>query len=110
MAKKTKTIDIPTGQLSIKWNVPESVITRFASHMVIQQIEDYFKLSFFEVKPEIQIIPSDASIKEASADCVASIIVTPSKFLAITNIFNQQAELLKKKIEAISTNDSKQPS
>ncbi len=63
----------------IRWDIPDYIITRFASNMIIQNIEDDFKISFFEIKPPIVLGPSDPRPKEVRAECVASIIVTPER-------------------------------
>jgi hypothetical protein len=98
--KKTDQKIVSQGQAPIKWNIPEDITTHFASHMIVQQIEDYFKLSFFEVKPKIKLIDPDAPEKEVKADCVASIIVTPFKLQAIVKVLDEQFKLFKEKVEA----------
>jgi hypothetical protein len=79
--------------------------------MVVQQTEDYFKLSFFELKPDIHLAPTEKPAKEVVADCVASVVVTPAKLLAIVNVLQQQIEAYKEKLEAISAPiETEQPS
>ena len=99
MAKKNKTniekekhYEMELKKLPIKWNVPDSIVTRFASNMVVQTIEDYFKLSFFEIKPEIHLVAPSKPPTEIKADCVASIIVTPDKFALIVEVLKNQLE------------------
>jgi hypothetical protein len=43
--KKTDQKIVSQGQAPIKWNIPEDITTHFASHMIVQQIEDYFSKS-----------------------------------------------------------------
>ena len=78
--------------LSIEWNIPDNIITRFATNMTIQTIENEFKISFFEVKPPIVLSEVDQKkmkkIGTVKADCVGSFIVTPDrlpKFIAVLN-------------------------
>lgn len=104
MAKKTKKTDAaiqpPEAQVLIKWNVPDTIISRFASNMVVQTIEgSYFKLTFFELKPEIHLIPPTAPPTEIVADCVASIIIPPEKMPAIIDVLTKQLHQLQKKFE-----------
>lgn len=66
-------------QIPIKWRISDSIVTRFASNVVIQTIENEFKVSFFEIKPEIKISPSDEVPHEVLADCVASVIITADR-------------------------------
>lgn len=63
----------------IKWNIPDYIISRFASNMLVQTMENEFKILFFEIKPPIRFAPSDPAPTEVQADCVASIIVTPDR-------------------------------
>lgn len=65
--------------IPLKWNIPDNIITRFASNIVIQTVEGVFKISFFEANPKIRFGEDLKKIKEVQADCVASIIVTPEK-------------------------------
>src|SRR3990172_6828217 len=78
--------------LSIEWNIPDNIITRFATNMTIQTIENEFKISFFEVKPPIVLSEVDQKkmkkIGTVKADCVGRFIVTPDrlpKFIADLN-------------------------
>lgn len=102
MTKKKTTPKSTKDQIPIKWNIPDTVITRFATNMVVQQTEDYVKLTFFEVKPEINLTSLETPTKEVNADCVASIIVTPAKLFAIVNVLQRQVDTLKAKIIAMS--------
>ncbi|MDZ4383645.1 MAG: hypothetical protein U0937_03290, partial [Thermodesulfovibrionia bacterium] len=36
--------------LPIEWNIPDDIITRYATNMVVQRMEKEFKISFFELK------------------------------------------------------------
>lgn len=72
-----KIVAIP---VPIKYYIPDQIITRFASHMVIQIVETEFKLSFFETKPEIILSPSESVPKEIRAECVGAVIITPDRF------------------------------
>ena len=89
--KKEEFIPIP-----LEWHVPEDQITPFATNMVIQVEEEIFKLSFFEMKPPIQMdkaLPHPSVIR---ADCVASVYITPNRV-------GQLIELLQKHLERYKT-------
>lgn len=73
--KKTKQVMVAP----LKWYIPDYIITRFASNMIIQNVENEFKISFFEIKPPIRLGSSDPLPKEILAECVASVIVTPDR-------------------------------
>lgn len=122
MAKKDKeeeikVTDMPLQEkiVPIKWNVPDAIITRFASNMIVQQSEDYFKLSFFELKPEINLIAPAVPETEMKADCVASIVVTPAKLRAIVKVLDRQLKVYeekqaKAKAKDIISSEPEQPS
>ncbi len=118
MAKRKEAPIKETAQeetkLSIKWNIPETIITRFASNMVVQTIEGYFKLSFFEIKPEIHIVAPTTPSTEIVAECVGSIIVPPDKLPAIIEVLARQLQQYQAAIQAqvkVATSaEPKQPS
>jgi hypothetical protein len=103
-AKEIKqTIVAPTFTAPIKWIIPDNLITRFATNMLVQSLEDKeFKISFFESKPPIILDPSAPPPQEIVAECVASIVITdermPSFIQALQTQF-QTHELAKKKIK-----------
>ena len=70
----------------IEWNVPEGQVTQFASNMVIQIEDDIFKLSFFEMKPPINLNESAPPPTKIRADCVASVYITPNKLSKLIEI------------------------
>lgn len=77
----------------IKYYIPDQIITRFASHMVIQIVENEFKMSFFETKPEIRFGATSESVpKEILAECVGAIIVTPDRFPKFIEVMQRQVE------------------
>jgi len=80
MAENEK-VEIKKTEITIplKWHLPDTIITRYASNMVIQTLENEFKLSFFEINPEIRLGPDVPPPSEMQAECVASVIVSPAK-------------------------------
>jgi hypothetical protein len=80
-------------EIPFKWHVPDTVITRFASNMTIQILENEFKISFFEMKPEIRLDPNAPIESEIRADCVASIIVSPNKMPQFIAALQKQLDL-----------------
>ena len=101
-------------KLSIKWNIPETIITRFASNMVVQNIEGYFKLSFFELKPEIHLTTPKTPPTEIVADCVGIVIVPPDKLPAIIEVLAKQLQqyqaAIQAQVKADASVEPKQPS
>lgn len=93
MAKNKNVETIKQGKkVPIKFNIPPTIITRFASNMVIQTLQNEFKISFFEIKPEIRLDPSDEIPDEVLADCVASVIVAANKLQDFIDILQKQLD------------------
>jgi hypothetical protein len=94
-------------QLPIKWNVQDHIITRFSTNMLVQVIENEFKLSFFEVKPPIRFKESDPNPSEVNADCVASVIVTADRLPNFIRALQDQLDKYnKRKEEKIGLNEA----
>ncbi len=81
------------AQVPVKWNIPDTIITRFATNIVVQIIENEFKITFFEIKPEIYLDPSQKPSGEVQADCVASVIVTADRLPRFIEVLLKQVDL-----------------
>lgn len=102
--KKAKT-PIQEAVVPIKWNVSDDIITRFASNMTVQILENEFKISFFEMSPEILFNVNQDPPKEVQANCVASVIVSPAKLPSFITALQQQLVVFAKlKAEGIPEN------
>ena len=86
--EKVQKIPIP-----LKWHISDGIIARFATNMTVQIIENEFKLSFFEIKPEIILDPSAPPPKEVLAECVASVIVTTDRLPKFIEALQKQLEI-----------------
>lgn len=93
MVKKKVEIGERAVGVPLKWYIPDNIITRFASNMVIQTMESEFKISFFEIKPEILLPPSETLPKEVRAECVASVIVTADRLPKFIEVLQTQLNL-----------------
>jgi len=85
MSKKKAMVTKKEAGIPIEWYMPEGTMTPFASNMLIQTMENEFKISFFELKPAVRIEDSEPLPSKIRADCVASVIVTADrlpKFIA----------------------------
>ncbi|MBU4226023.1 MAG: hypothetical protein KKC71_09410 [Chloroflexi bacterium] len=75
----------PQVQVPIEWNIPDNLVARYATNMVVQRLENEFLISFFEIKPPIILGEPDKiesrlkELKSLRADCVAQIIVAEDK-------------------------------
>lgn len=91
--------DIPIPLIPIKWHVPNNIVTRFTTNLIIQVGEGAFKILFFEVQPEIYLEGQPVP-KEMTAECVASIVVTPEVLAKFTEVFQKQLNLYNEKPES----------
>ena len=89
------------GALTIDWHVPDGTMTPFATNMLIQTIENEFKISFFEIKPPIRLDASQPFTDTVRADCVASIIVTADRLPKFIDALQIQLGNYKSKKEMI---------
>lgn len=94
--KKTDTSELGAA-VPIEWYVPEGVMTPFASNIVVQFIEDVFKISFFETKLPIILDKTQPPPSKVRADCVASVIVTPNKLSQFIRVLQEQLDKYKSK-------------
>lgn len=71
--------------LPIDWNVPDDLVARYATNMIVQRTKDEFIISFFEVKPPIllgkpnEIVEQAKYLNSVRANCVAQIIVSADR-------------------------------
>jgi hypothetical protein len=71
-------IDIP-----IEWYIPESLMSRYATNMIVQNSEHEYIISFFDMRPPIIIgVPPKEvleHLKSIRATCVAQLIVAKDR-------------------------------
>ncbi|OGD19929.1 MAG: hypothetical protein A2Y69_09330 [Candidatus Aminicenantes bacterium RBG_13_59_9] len=93
-------------RVPLKFRIPENIVTRFASNIVVQTIENEFKISFFEIKPEIRLFPQSPqnAPKDVLADCVASVIVTAEKMPSFISALQNHFDRFKKDKETGNKN------
>ncbi|HVP90001.1 MAG TPA: hypothetical protein VMS75_02170 [Terriglobales bacterium] len=97
MTNDVKKTTQETSLVPIKWNIPEHLVTRFATNMLAQTIENEFKLSFFEIKPPIRFSESEPKPSEVNADCIASIIITADRLPNFIRVLQEQLDQYNKK-------------
>ncbi len=93
MAKKKTVKSKKDIAVPIKWNVPENMISRYATNMTVQLLENEFKLVFFELSPDIRTDPGAPPQKEVQANCVGSIIVNINTVPKIITVLKTQLDL-----------------
>ena len=85
--------------LPIEWVVPDDVVTRYVTNMVVQHSTAEFLVSFFEVQPPILIGSTEedartrlSQLKSISAKCVARIVVTPDRMEEFVRVLTGNLE------------------
>lgn len=87
VSTKKKKILVP-----IEWNIPQGIITPFATNMIVQLLEDEFKVSFFESKPPIQLDPSAPPPDKVRADYVAGVIISANRLPKFIEVLQRQLD------------------
>lgn len=76
-------------EVPIEWNVPESIVTQYATNMIVQHLEHEFIISFFDTRPPLIIgVPSKeelASVTSIRAECIARIVVANARMPGFVN-------------------------
>ena len=71
-------------QVLIEWHIPEGIVSKYATNMVVQHSDQEFILSFFELQPPIIFgTPQDLEKLDAAssirAECIARVIVSTER-------------------------------
>src|SRR5258707_7592115 len=90
---------VPEGRsLPIEWYIPENIVTRYATDMVVQSSPLEFVISFFEAYPPLLIgTPEEAKAQAEKLDsiratCIARFIVSPGKITEFVAVLQQSLE------------------
>jgi hypothetical protein len=111
MAKKKVTKTEQGIHIPIKWHTSDKIISRYASNVLVHALENEFLISFFEIKPEIRLDSNTPLPKEAHADCVANIILSPNKIPAFIKVLQKQYDKYVERLkEPILANEPELPS
>lgn len=100
------TINIP-----LRWHIPDNIVSRYATNMTIQEGENEFIISFFEVIPPILLGPPDArakkikDLKEINAECVARVIVAADKLPSFIDAMQSNLEIYKARVATDEAED-----
>lgn len=87
-AKPDKTIK----EIPITWNIPEGIATPFATNMLVQVIENEFKLTFYELKPPIILNKTQTHPDTVSADYIGGVIVSADRLPKFIKVLQAQLD------------------
>ncbi len=99
------------GGIPLTWDVPEDLISGYATNMLVQIGEHEFYISFFETPPPLLLDPKDAEkLESVRAECFARVVIAPERMKGFIDVLQRQlnAYNAKKKAEAkVKANGSK---
>jgi hypothetical protein len=84
--------------LPIEWHVPDDLVSRYASNVLIQHTEHEFVLSFFELQPPLTVGSPEEQVAQLEAigavraECVARIIISPARIGAFIEALTSNHE------------------
>ena len=94
--------DNPTGKqyaIPIEWHIPDNIEPRYATNMVVQNLEHEFIISFFDMQPPVliggpekieRVLQETTSIR---ARCLAQIIVARDRMPGFIKAFQDAAKI-----------------
>lgn len=96
MADEIVELDEEEKTIALEWDIPRRIATPFVTNMVVQRMENIFKIMFFEAKPPLRLNKDDPMPEKIPADYIAGIIVTPEKLATFVEILKRQIEKISK--------------
>lgn len=96
----------------IDFHTPEFMPSNIATNIIVQHFQENFKVSFYEIKPDIILSEEDKSKMEKRgtlrADCVGSFIISHGDFRKFIDVMQEQLNKYEKRTE--ETKESVLPS
>lgn len=98
---------------TVDFHTPEFTPSKIATNIVIQMFNEVFKMSLFELKPDIILSEEDQKRMESRgtvrADCVGSFIISPVNLRTFVKLINDQLEKYDKREKLTTKSKSKTP-
>mgnify|MGYP001572222192 FL=1 len=92
-------------QKPITFRVPEDIVTRHTTHLVISPLPGRYILSFFETLPPIVVGETEQEkratwekITHIPATCVARLVVAEADIGGFIQVLQQQQQLMKQQV------------
>jgi hypothetical protein len=82
-------------EVPLEWVVPEGLVSRYASNVVVQKIDSNFLISFFEVQPPLIIGDANeislnlSRIEKVAAKCVAQVYMSNEQIKAFNDLLHR---------------------
>lgn len=100
-------------EISLVWNIPEDLISGYATNILVQIGEHEFFVSFFETLPPVVLKPQDVEkLENVNAECFARVVIAPDRMQSFIDVLQRQLDLFNEKKKAatkakVKTNGSK---
>lgn len=91
--------DRANRDIPIRWHVPDNLISKYATNIIVQVSENEFVISFFELPPPLILNPAEdlPKLDSVTAQCVARIIVANNKMPEFLDVLTRQVAAYKEK-------------
>ena len=91
-------------QILVEWHIPEGIVSKYATNMVVQHSDQEFILSFFELLPPMIFgTPQDLekldNMSAVRAECIARVIVSAERMPKFIQALQQTLERVTAKQE-----------
>lgn len=87
-SKKDEFVKVP-----IRYHIPDTIITKYVTNSTVQILEEEFKISFFEMKPELCFDKNAKPPSDIQVDCVAAVIMTAERVSRLIDALKRQLDL-----------------
>jgi hypothetical protein len=90
--------DVQGSAIPLRFDVPDSIETRYATNFTAQHTEQEFIIGFYEARPPILLGTPEqnlAALRElgsVSARCVARVVVSPSRMRELIQVLTTNYE------------------
>src|SRR4051812_37655618 len=83
-------------EIPLVWNIPEEIMSGYATNMLVQAGEHEFFVSFFETPPPIIINPSDVEkLESVTAECIARVVISSERMESFIEVLQRQLDAFK---------------
>ena len=85
-------------KLPIAWQIPDDIVTRYATNIVVQHTEHEFIVSFFEVRPPMLLgLPEERraalhKIEQVEARCVGRVVIAPERMQEFIDVLQENLQ------------------
>lgn len=83
MPDEEKEQELSELEVPIEWHIPDSIVSQYATNMVVQHTEHEFIISFFDTRPPLIVGAPTKEVLEklrsVRAECVARIVVAHAR-------------------------------